>query len=1226
MPRRWIAFFLVALAPVLALIPSGCVPPGDVGVALLVSPEVLDFGKTAEQLSFQVSKVYSANQLQPVVATGGSPWIVVEDCNDAGDECLSVGPLLGKKVRVSVRRDQTNFGTNWGKITLTSGGASIRTLDVVCEDSLQAAFAVDRRQPEAGQPIQFTDLSLSEDDIVSRTWNFGDGNTSTAINPLHAYAKDGSYTVSLTVRTKNAQETFTSPAFVTVQTGGTRVDFVADRTSIVVGDLVYFTDLSISPSAPITSYFWDFGDGGTSTSANPDHQFRTVGPKTITLRVTTAQGDFTYAKQNYILVQSKLKPTAKIAISQLKPYVDVPVQFTDISETGTAPILSRVWEFGDSFASTELSPLHTYRNVGNYVVRLTVITEHGTDAATLPVEVIFQAPVADFSVDNVNPDVFQFIQFLDLSVAGSGAVSEWAWDFGDGKTSTVRNPQHRYTLPGTYTVSLRVRTPLPTNNEASISKKDLVVVVTPPAPSFNYTPRAAYVDEAVQFQNTTTLGSELQVSYKWDFDGDPATTTDTSTAQNPVFTFRTPGTFNTRLTVSTPTRTRTFAQAVVVDRAPAADFNVTPRSGTTVDTISFTDATRAGVDGANKAIVARSWNFGDGVTSTATNPSHIFNTAGVFDITLTVTYAHSGTGETFTSVRRKDDFVTIVNPTPPTAKFEVGASCAFVGSAVPFTNLSDDGTRPITSWFWRFGDGATSTSPNPSHLYNQQGEYTVSLTVTSNQLPGGFNTSTTTQTIYVTEVQDLDDFVYTDDPAYQYQLIETLPIRVGTTQIATAFNLYMVSQTWRSAAEIYTGNFDGRVWNHNVTIIQPSNLKTNTGILLISGGSRNDSPPTASDLVDSSIGLIAAATGATVTVVSNVPAQPIQFADEIVDGVPTSRSEDSILAYSFDKYMETVRDGQRDVTWPALFPMTKAAVRAMDTVQDFLGTRGVNVDDFIITGGSKRGWTTWLTGITDCRVKAIAPLVIDLLNIDQTVPRQLDVYGAFAPTLGDYVTLGVFDRFVPGPDGQPPADGLSLINLVDPYEYRERIRVPKLLINATGDEFFLPDSSQFYFGGLKGEARLSYLPNTSHGLTEQPDLTKVDNVASVLTSWVLSIVQDIPRPTVNWTFPDLNTIEVQLETPLVPGTQVILWQATNPNARDFRVDTIGTAYRPTVLTSVGAGLYRASVVTPTTGYRAFLVQVRIPSAAVPAVTVPGAPDPTFIFSTPVRVVPDTYPF
>jgi len=1226
MPRRWIVCILVALAPVLALIPSGCVPPGDVGVALLVTPETLDFGKTTDQLSFEVSKIYSATQLQPVIATPGSPWIVIEDCNDADDQCLSVGPLLGKKIRVSVRRDQMSFGGNWGKIFLTSGGASVRTLDVTAEDSLQAAFAVDRRQPEAGQPIQFTDLSLAEDDIISRTWDFGDGTTSNAINPVHSYPSDGSYTISLTVRTRNAQETFTSPAFVTVQTGGTRVDFVADRTNIVVDELVYFTDLTVSPSAPVTAHFWDFGDGGTSTVANPNHQFRSVGPKTVTLRVTTAQGQTTTTKQNYILVQSKLKPKAKIAIGQLKPFVDKPVQFTDVSDAGTSPILSRVWEFGDSFASSQANPLHTFRNVGNFVVKLTVITEHGTDTATLPIEVIFQPPVADFAVNNTNPDVFQFIQFTDRSLAGSTAVSEWAWDFGDGKTSTARNPQHRYTLPGTYSVSLRVRTPLPTNNEASITKEDLIVVVTPPAPNFNYTPRAAYVDQAVQFQNTTTLGSELQVTYKWDFDGDPTTTTDTSTAQNPTYTFRNAGTFNTTLTVTTPSRARTFAQAVVVDSAPVADFNATPRTGTTVDPIAFTDATRAGVDGANKAIVSRSWAFGDGETSTATNPSHLYDTAGTYDVALTVTYAHSGTGETFTSVRRKDDFVTITNPNPPVANFAVAASCALVGTPIGFEDLSEDGTRPTTNWFWRFGDGGTSTSPSPTHVYNQQGEYTVTLTVTSAQLPGGFNTSTTSQTIFVTEVQDLDDFVYTDDPAYQYSLINSFPLRVGTAQIATAFNLYMVSQTWRSAAEIYTGNYDGRVWNHNVTIIQPTKLTTDTGILLISGGDRFDGPPSASDLVDSSIGLIAAATGATVTVVSNVPAQPIQFNDDFVDGLPSDRSEDAILAYSFDKYMETVRDGNRDVTWPALFPMTKAAVRTMDTVQDFLDARGVSVNDFIITGGSKRGWTTWLTGITDCRVKGIAPLVIDLLNIDQTVPRQLDVYGEFAPTLGDYVTLGVFDRFVPGPDGNPPADGQSLIDLIDPYEYRERIRVPKLIINSTGDEFFLPDSSQFYIGDLKGETRLSYLPNTSHGLTELPDLSQVDNVASVLTSWSLSLIQDVPRPTVDWTFPDANTIEVQLATPVPAGSQVSLWQATNPTDRDFRLQTIGNAYRPTVLTSVGGGLYRATVVTPTSGYRAFFIQVRIPSAAEPALTVPGAPDPTFVFSTPVRVVPDTFPF
>lgn len=1230
MPRKWIVFLLAALAPVMSILPMGCIRP-DLGTGMIVSTELLNFGSDKAQLSFQVSKTFSSAALQPVTVVASAPWIVVENCTDPAEQCLSFGPNQDIAINISVLRDRTIFGTNRGQLRIFSGGSASKTVDVVLEDDLQASFVADRRRPLAGQPVQFTDLSLAEGDIVYRLWDFGDGTTSNAINPAHAYAKDGVYSVSLTVATADAQETTTLSSYITVTTPAANVDFVADKTTIPVNELVYFTNLTTSPSSPITGYFWDFGDGGTSTDANPNHQFRTIGPKNITLRVTTAQGAEEVTKTNYILVQSQLAPVAKIAISQLKPYVDIPVQFTDISEVGTSPILSRVWDFGDSTNTTERNPRHTFRVVGTYNVTLTVITEHGTGTATLSVEVTFKPPVAEFAVDNTNPDVFQFIQFTDRSTAGSGPVAFWEWDFGDGKTSTEQNPRHRYTVEGKYSVTLTVRTTMPSNNEATIKKTEYINVIAPPAPAFTVDPRSVFVDEPVTFRNQTIPGTEPIRSYAWDFDGNPETQNDTSTATNPVFTFRTAGTYAVKLTVKTELRTKTLTQNVVVDKAPVADFTASPLTSTTVDAVAFTDATRAGEDGNAKAIVSRLWDFGDGATSTSTNPSHLYTSAGTYTVKLTVNYAHSGTGQTFADVEEKANYITITAPVAPTAKFSLAESCRFTGQSIGFIDESVAGSRPVTGWSWRFGDGATSTQRNPTHAYNAPGTYTVTLTVTSNGLPNGLNTSTTTQDIYITNVQDLDDFVNTPDPAAFYTPVgEPMTIFNGISQIATAHNLYMVSQTWRSAAEIYTGNFDGRVWNHNVTIVRPTTLKSNTGIVLISGGGRFDGQLSESDIEDSGLGLLAAATGCVFSIINNVPAQPIEFADERQgDGTYNQRTEDEILAYSFRKYLDSFNAGNPDVTWPALFPMTKATVRAMDYIQDFMASEeGVQLDDFIITGGSKRGWTTWLTGITDCRIRAIAPLVIDLLNIDQSVSRQLNIYGDFAPTLADYQALGVFDRFVPGPGGNLPADGLSLLSLVDPFEYRQRAIMPKLIVNATGDEFFLPDSSQFYINELKGESRLSYLPNTSHGLTESPDLSDDDNVAFVLTSWILGIVQNVERPNVSWTFVDDNTMDVTLAAPVPAGTTVTLFQAVNPNGRDFRVQTIGRAYRATALRDPeNDGTYRAQVATPANGYRAYFVQVKVPSEAeIATPSLSNVPDPKHVFSTPVRVVPNTLPF
>ena len=468
MPRKWFVFFLLALTPLLAIIPGGCTPPGDIGVALLVSSDTLDFGKTTNQLSLQVSSIASVSQLQPITAEGDSSWIRVEDCNSAGDQCMSNGPAQQVNIRISVLRDQMNFGTNRGKVILKSDGAAVKTVDVVAEDTLQAAFSADQRRPQAGQPVQFTDLSLADSPILTHHWDFGDGASSSDLNPAHIYTNDGVYNVSLTVTTANAQETATLTAYITVATSGVHVDFAADRTAVPLDGAVYFTNMSVSPSAPIVSYAWDFGDGGQSNDQSPSHQYRTIGPKTVSLTVTTTQGASTATKTNYIMVQSQLGPTAKIAISQVTPYVDIAVRFDDISDPGASPIVNRVWEFGDGLSSIETSPSHVFRGVGAYIVKLTVITAQGTSAAQLPITVDFKPPHADFTVSTIpgapkdttatNPDTLQDIQFSDRSSAGSAPVRYWAWDFGDGKSSTEQNPIHHYNSVGLYTVKLTART------------------------------------------------------------------------------------------------------------------------------------------------------------------------------------------------------------------------------------------------------------------------------------------------------------------------------------------------------------------------------------------------------------------------------------------------------------------------------------------------------------------------------------------------------------------------------------------------------------------------------------------------------------------------------------------------------------------------------------------------------------------------------------------------
>jgi PhoPQ-activated pathogenicity-related protein len=252
----------------------------------------------------------------------------------------------------------------------------------------------------------------------------------------------------------------------------------------------------------------------------------------------------------------------------------------------------------------------------------------------------------------------------------------------------------------------------------------------------------------------------------------------------------------------------------------------------------------------------------------------------------------------------------------------------------------------------------------------------------------------------------------------------------------------------------------------------------------------------------------------------------------------------------------------------------------------------------VVAGASKRGWTTWSAAAVDKRVVAIVPIVIDLLNIEPSFMHHWRVYGFWAPAIDDYVAMNI-------PDWHGHPRYRALMKIEEPYEYRERFTMPKLLINATGDQFFLPDSAQFYFADLPGEKHLRYVPNTDHSLRKS-------DAFETLHAFYDSILNNRPRPKMTWKFEKDGTVRVRTEgTP----SAVKLWQATNPAARDFRLEKIGAGYGETALAEKSKGTYVARVDKPAKGWTAYFVEVTYPS---------GGKYP-LKFTTPVRVTPDVYP-
>ena len=424
----------------------------------------------------------------------------------------------------------------------------------------------------------------------------------------------------------------------------------------------------------------------------------------------------------------------------------------------------------------------------------------------------------------------------------------------------------------------------------------------------------------------------------------------------------------------------------------------------------------------------------------------------------------------------------------------------------------------------------------------------------------------------------LDDYVHSIDGSYEYEVIKRVSGEGFTTYIVD-----LTSQTFLTKKDI-----NRTKWKHWLIIVSPDQIKHTTGMLVIGGGDNDGSVPKEPDQLALEY---AKATNSVVATLGMVPNQPLTFVGE-----NKPRWEDAIIAYSWDKYLTTGEE-----RWPLRMAMTKSAVAAMDTIQSvLLEEEDKEIKKFVVTGASKRGWTTWTTAGVDSRVEAIVPVVIDLLNLEPSFMHHWNVYGFWAPAIQDYVDMEITDWWA-------SEEMRSLIRLVDPFSMKERFEMPKLLVNAAGDEFFLPTSSQFYFDELPGEKYLRYVPNANHNVSEGTDALET------ILAFYASILNGVDRPKFSWELKKDGSIRVLSESKV---KEVIMWSATNQKARDFRKDTIGNSWEPKVLQQNEDGTYVGIPIKPKKGWKAYFIEMTYETPF-------GL---NLKLTTPVRVIPDTLPF
>lgn len=597
--------------------------------------------------------------------------------------------------------------------------------------------------------VQFQDMTTQgSTSLTDWEWNFGDGNTSTLQNPSHTYTTSGNYNISLTVTDANGCErTFTRNSYISVGGTPTASFTTTDTFNCAAPFTTTFNSTTPSTGNPL-SYNWNFGDLTTSTLQNPTHTYSDTGQYDVQLIVfeTNSGCADTIIKNNHITINSPLDFT----YSASQGCGNTTIAFVDVSPDATANWL---WDFGDGNTSTLQNPSHTYTTTGCFTVTFTADVDGCTSTVISDTcIIIYPLPGANYTTTGaLNSCTLPH----SVSFAGtSNDAASWFWDFGDGNTSTAQNPSHTYTTFGVFPVALTVTSP---DGCDSTIIADTIRVQEVDV-DFSAVPRDGCEDLTVNFSENVFSLFPI-TSYTWDFGG-----VGTSNLPNPTFTFPDTGNYHIQLIAVNSqgcADTLTRFNYIRVGTPPSISFLANITAPCVGADVVFTNTSSSFVD-------TWIWDFGDGTTSGATNPTHSYNGSDTFDVTLTG--VHKGCSTTVTL----SDYINVLQPR---AYFGFNQDCN-----TPFDVDFLDSSSQAHRWFWDFGDATLTTDTtsvqNPSFTYSQTGTYEVSLTA--------FNDSTGcshTRTRFVNIAVPVASFIAPDT-------LDCAPLTIqvaNTSQDAAAF-------------------------------------------------------------------------------------------------------------------------------------------------------------------------------------------------------------------------------------------------------------------------------------------------------------------------------------------------------------------------------------------------------------------------------------------------------
>ena len=430
------------------------------------------------------------------------------------------------------------------------------------------------------------------------------------------------------------------------------------------------------------------------------------------------------------------------------------------------------------------------------------------------------------------------------------------------------------------------------------------------------------------------------------------------------------------------------------------------------------------------------------------------------------------------------------------------------------------------------------------------------------------------------EYTSMSDYIVSTKNEFSYDIQEVI-----YEENWTGYHIKMISGEWLDSKKV-----DQVEWWHYVDIIIPKQTTSSTGIMFIDGGEKSDDY---FRLDAQSIGN-AIKTESVIVNVSNIPFQPLNFLSSEQD----SFEEDDLIAFAWNKFLKQGAK-QKDVEWLPRFPMTRAIVRAMDLAQEIVLQNDIVVKDFVVSGASKRGWTAWTTAAVDSRVKAVVPMVIDMLNLVPSFENHYRSYGEFSPAVQEYVNYNIQDWL-------GTEEFKVLMSYIEPFSFIDKFTMPKYIINAGSDEFFSTDSWRFYYDKLPGEKIIRYVPNKNHSLDGR-------YLTEDLVSYFYRVINDIEIPSLSWNLSD-NKLIAELD---YDGEyDVSVWTAKNDNGRDFRLWEEGELWEETSIGKLANNKYELNVNSNFKGYKATMIEFTIdPESEFP-----------LIISTGPFVFPEKYPF